>query len=77
MRTSVQAIIGLVLVLIVVIGVYAAVSGVLNNAGDGIGEGGEGSGTKLECVLGNPSQADDECREDTSLEVTEKDVIQV
>lgn len=72
MKTSIQAIIVLLLVLIVVIGIYGAASGVLGNAGGNIEDGGEKSGTRLECVLSNPTTADSACKEDTKMEVKSK-----
>lgn len=74
MKTSIQAIIALVLVLIVVIGIFGVVSGVFNDAGQNIKKGGNESGSQLDCVLKNPSEAERECRENSDLEVEKLDV---
>lgn len=61
MRTSVQALIALVIVLMVVVGVYSVTSGTFNTAGENIEEGGESSSNRLDCVFGNPSSSDSAC----------------
>lgn len=78
MKTSIQALIGLVLVLIVVIGIYAAASGVFGNAGQNIEGGGEQSGDQLDCILNNPSSSESACRDqNTDLEVKQENVQKV
>jgi len=78
MRTSIQALIAVVMVLIVVIGIYAAASGVIGQSGQNIEDGGEQSGTQLDCVLNNPSSSDSACRdEDTDLEVKQENAQKV
>jgi len=77
MKTSIQALIALVLVIIVVVGVYAAASGVFGNAGQNIEEGGDNAGSQLDCILGSPSNADEKCKTSSTTEVNERDVQKV
>lgn len=71
MRTSIQALIALVIVLMVVIGVYGAVSGTFNSAGTNIEEGGNSSGNRLDCVFQNPSSSDSACDREGKLKQEE------
>jgi len=76
MRTSIQALIALVLVLMVVVGIYAAGSGVFNTAGSNIENEGNESGNRLECIFANPESSDSACRTQSGLEVNERDVFE-
>lgn len=78
MRTSVQALIALVLVLMVVVGIYAVGSSVFNNAGSTIGDSGQESGNRMDCIFSNPESADSACRsEESNLEVKEENARKV
>lgn len=78
MRTSVQALIALVLVLMVVIGIYAVGSGVFSNAGSTIEGSGDESGNRMDCIFSNPESADSACTsEDSNLEVRDENAKRV
>lgn len=78
MRTSVQALIALVLVLMVVVGIYAVGSSVFNNAGSTIDDSGQESGNRMDCIFSNPESADSACRsEESNLEVKEENARKV
>lgn len=68
MRTSIQAIIALVIVLMVVVGIYAAASNTFNSAGDNVKQGGSDSSDRLECIFGNPATSDAACDRESNLE---------
>lgn len=78
MRTSVQALIALVLVLMVVVGIYAVGSSVFNNAGSTIDDSGQESGNRMDCIFANPESADSACRsQESSMEVKEENARKV
>jgi len=77
MRTSVQALIALVLVLMVVVGIYAAGSGVFGSAGSNIENEGNESGNRMECIFANPESSDSACRSQSNLEVMKENVAKV
>lgn len=70
MRTAVQALIVILLVITVILGIYVSSSSVFGQAGGNITESGENTGGQMDCVLSNPTSADSACRRDTSIEVT-------
>lgn len=74
MRTSVQALLAIILVIIVILGIYTASSVVFDSAGDNIKEGGNESGIRMECIFQNPSSADSACRRGSDMEVKEESV---
>lgn len=74
MRTSVQAVLGIILVLVVITGIYIAGSTVFDSAGGNIEEGGNESGIRMDCIFQNPESSDEACKRDSSLEVVERDV---
>lgn len=74
MRTSVQALIALVIVILVVVGIYGATSNVFGQTGDNIEQGGNESGSRMECIFNNPRSSDTACQRESSLEVKTKNV---
>lgn len=77
MRTSVQALLAVIMVLIVVTGIYAASSGVIDSAGGNIEDEGDNSGVKMECIFANQESSDSACIEDSDLEVREENVTRI
>lgn len=69
MRTSIQVLLAMILVLIVILGIYAAGSTVFNSAGGNIKKGGDESGVRMDCIFQNPRSADSACKSDSALEV--------
>lgn len=70
MRTAVQALIVILLVITVILGIYMSSASVFGQAGGNITDSGENSGGQLDCVLSNPTSADSACSRDTSMEET-------
>lgn len=77
MRTSVQALLAVIMVLIVVAGIYAASSGVIDSSGDNIEDGGNESGIRMDCIFQNPRSSDSACRRDSGHEVRENNVAKI
>lgn len=74
MRTSVQAVLGIILVLVVITGIYMAGSSVFDSAGGNIEDSGNESGIRMDCIFQNQESSDEACRKDSSFEVMERDV---
>lgn len=77
MRTSVQALLAVIIVLMVVAGIYAASSGVIDSAGGNIEDGGDESGLRMECIFANPESSDSACIEDSNYERGEENVAKI
>jgi hypothetical protein len=77
MKTSIQALIAIILVILVILGIYTAGSTVFDSAGGNIEEGGNESGIRMDCIFKNPQSADSACRTRSELNLVEKDVREV
>lgn len=62
MKTAVKVLVGIVLVLIAVIGLYTVNATVWNTAGANVTDSGNDAGGKLDCVLTNPGSAEEKCQ---------------
>lgn len=68
MDIPVKLVVAIVIALVVVAGVYGAITAVFDTSGDQLRDEGSDVGDQLDCVLGNKEDAFDEC-DPTSQEV--------